>query len=187
MVYPLASIPGGPDTRPHGISRSNALGRILHFEALTRRRLGEVRPQRYVRLHNYYAGQNLPADNVDQPLLINYFKTIVDKHASFLWGQWKKQLFTWRVTAKNKDDFSEREKDAAAQYARKIKNFLDHIYEQNRGNKTFWQASKNMGIFGDAVLEVRYDERQRRIVIESILQNTSTRCGRYPICRTSPR
>lgn len=169
MVYPSASIVGGPDQRPMGISRSNALGRILHFEALMRRRLGEVRPQRYVRLHNYYAGQNLPPDNTDQPLLINYFKTIIDKHTSFLWGQWKKQLFTWRVTWKYKDGMTDKQKEAAALYGRRIKAYLDTVYEQNRGNKTFWQASKNSCLYGDGVLEVSYNERQRRIVIESVL------------------
>lgn len=158
-----------PDGQQHGISRNLALGRIMHFEALMRRRLGEVRAQRYVRLHNYYAGQFLPPENVDQPLMVNWFKQIVDKHTSYLWGQWKKRLFEWRVTPIGKDDMDDASLQDATEYGRKIKRFLDRLYDENRGNVTFWQASKNGALYGDSVLEVRYEERERRIVIESVL------------------
>ncbi len=170
MTFQVTTRPGpGPDTQHHGISRSLALGRIMHFEALMRRRLGEVRPQRYVRMHNYYSGQNLPPDNVDQPLMINRFKPIVDKHTSYLWGQWKQNLFDIRVTPINKDDMEPDELEDWTEYGRKIKRFLDRILNQNNRNKTFWQASKNASLFGDGILECRYDERQRRIVLESVL------------------
>lgn len=168
MVFQTSTRPG-PDSPHNGISRSLALGRILHFEALMRRRLGEVRPQRYVRLHNYYANQNLPPDNVDQPLLINRVKGIVDKHNSYLWGQWKKNLVEWRVTPIGKDDMEPDELEEATRYGRKIKRFWEKILKDNKFNKTLWQASKNSGLFGDGIMECRYDERQRRIVIESVL------------------
>jgi hypothetical protein len=159
----------GPDGQQHGISRSLALGRILHFEALMRRRLGEVRAQRYIRLYNYYSNQELPPDNVDQPLLVNYFKQITDKHTSYLWGQWKERLFSWRVTPIGKEEMTPAEVDEAVAYGRKIKRFLDRIYDENSGNVTFWQASKNGCLYGDSMLEVRFDEVERRIVIENVL------------------
>lgn len=159
-----------PDEQRGGISRSLALGRILHFEALMRRRLGEVRPQRYVRLHNYYAGQNLPPDNVDQPLMINRFKLIVDKHTSYLWGQYKENLVEWKVTYRLKDDLeSDEERQDAEAYGRKIRRFWQRIYDEANGNQTLWQASKNGSLYGDSVLEVKYDEIERRIVFESVL------------------
>ena len=158
-----------PEGQHHGISRNLSLGRILHFEALMRRRLGEVRAQRYVRLHNYYANQMLPPDNVDQPLMVNYFKQIVDKHTSYLWGQWKERLFSWRVTPIGKEGMSPADIDEAEAYGRKIKCFLDRWYDENQGNVTFWQASKNGSLYGDSVLEVQYDEWQRRVTLTSLL------------------
>lgn len=160
-----------PEGQVHGISRALSLGRVLHFEALMRRRLGEVRAQRYVRLHNYYVNQNLPPDNVDQPLMINYFKQIIDKHTSYLWGQWenKQRLFTWRVSPNNKEDMEPDERDEAEAYGRKIKRFLDRWYDENNGNVTFWQASKNSCLYGDGILEVCYDQRERRVKVVSLL------------------
>lgn len=168
--YPTgAPFTSGPDSAKNGISRSLALGRILHFEALMRRRLGEVRPQRYVRLHNYYSNQNLPPDNVDQPLMVNRFKPIVDKHTSYLWGQYKDHLVDWRVTYRMKDDLDDEALDEVTRYGRQIKRMLQHILEQSHGDTVLWQCSKNSSLYGDGILEVRYDERERRIVIESVL------------------
>lgn len=172
MSRPLnLNTPPDPDARENGISRSNALGRVLHFESLMKRRLGEPRLQRYIRLFNYYANQNLPPDNVDQPLMINYFKPVVDKHTSYLWGQWEKQkrLFSWRVTPHMKDEMDPQELQEWTEYGQKIQHFLESVYEANRGNKTIWQASKNGSLYGDSILEIHYDERQRRIIWEPIL------------------
>jgi len=168
MAVPMTYRPA-PDEQPRGISRSMALGRVLHFESLMRRRLGEVRAQRYVRLHNYYAGQNLPPDNVEQPLMINYFKAIVDKHTAYLWGQWKRRLVEVRFTPRGKDDMDADELEAAVAYGRRIKAYWDSVYDGNRLNKTLWQASKNASLYGDGVLEVQYSEVERRIVIEALL------------------
>ena len=165
---------GGPDEdRPmyanRGISRSLALGRILHFESLMRRRLGEVRAQRYVRLHNYYANQNLPPDNIEQPLLINYVKQIVDKHTGYLFGQYTDRLFDIRVTPYNREDLSEEDMQAATAYGRRIKRFLDHWYEQNSGDVRFYQGAKNGSLYGDTVFKLRYDPVYRMVVIEPVL------------------
>lgn len=157
-----------PSMQPKGISRNLALGRVLHFEALMRRRMGEVRAQRYVRLYNYYANQALPPDNVDMPLGINRFKSIVDKHANYLWGEWKNNLFEWRVTPLGREDMDPVTLQDAQDYATRIKLFL----QQQLGtglDDILWQASKNSGIYGDGVLEVHYDEVFRRVVVESIL------------------
>jgi Phage portal protein, SPP1 Gp6-like len=158
-----------PDGQNHGISRNLVLGRVLHFEALMRRRLGEARTMRYVRLHNYYANQNLPPDNVDQPLAINYFARIIDKHTNYLWGQWKERLFTWRVTPIDKESMSAADVEDAEEYGRKIKLFLDKWYDDNDGNVVMLQGSKNGSLYGDSVFEVRYDEWQRLVVLDPVL------------------
>jgi hypothetical protein len=158
-----------PFEQQHGISRNLALGRILHFEALMRRRLGEARTMRYVRLFNYYQNQNLPPDNVDQPLQVNYFSRIVDKHNGYLWGQYKERLFSWRVTPIGKEDMNPAELDEAEQFGRKIKLFLDKWYDDNEANVTIFQSSKNGSLYGDAVFEVRYDEWKRLVVLDPVL------------------
>jgi hypothetical protein len=169
MLQPVDLMPNAIVNR--GVDRSIALGKVLYFEALMRRRLGEVRAQRYVRLHNYYANQALPADNVDQPLGINRAKTIVDKHMSYLWGQYDKKkgdLISWRVTPKGREDLEPDVLADAENYARRIKNFLtEHL---GKGfNKVLWECSKNASLYGDGILEARYDEIYRKVVVESIL------------------
>ncbi len=162
----------GPDSQRNGISRSLALGRILHFEALMRRRLGEVRPQRYVRLHNYYSGQNLPPDNVDQPLMINRFKPIVDKHTSYLWGEYKEHLVEWKVSYRLKDELAGQPDEVRQQveeYGRAIKRFWQRVCDDSCLDVVLWKASKNACLYGDGVLELRYDTKQRRIVVEPVL------------------
>jgi hypothetical protein len=160
------SPPGG---QQHEISRGLTLGRILQFENLMRRRLGEVRQMRYVRLHNYYANQNLPPDNVDQPLQINYFARIIDKHNTYLWGQWRERLFSWKVTPIGKEDMNPAELKEAEDYGRTIKLFLDRWYDDNEANVTIFQGSKNASLYGDAVFEVRYDEWRRLVVLDPVL------------------
>lgn len=158
-----------PFEQQNGISRNLTLGRILHFEALMRRRLGEARTMRYVRLFNYYQNQNLPPDNVEQPLQVNYFARIIDKHNNYLWGQYKDRLFSWRVTPVGKEDMNEAELDEAEAYGRKIKLFLDKWYDDNEASVTIFQASKNASLYGDAVFEVRYDEWKRLVVLDPVL------------------
>jgi len=191
-VLTTAAFTGPDSSYSGGISRSLALGRVLHFEALMRRRQGEARPQRYIRMHLFYANQNLPPENIDQPLMINLLKTIVDKHTSYMWGQWKGHLFQWRVTPRedlteslddddddndnqdqqkvaHRDDEKKKDKRRKEKYAKRIKAVLDRMYEENKGDRTFWAASKNSSLYGDAVLRTRYDERERRIVWENVL------------------
>lgn len=157
-----------PDLTPKGISRSLALGRILHFEALMRRRLGEVRTQRYVRLHNYYANQALPPDNVDQPLQINRFKTIVDKHTHYLFGEYKERLVDWRITPRGREQMDPATLADASAYAQKMRSFLIGHLGHNF-DKQIWQAAKNASLYGDGVLEVTYNEILRRVQVCSIL------------------
>lgn len=157
-----------PDLVPKGISRSLSLSRVLYFEALMRRRLGESRILRYIRLHNYYSNQALPPDNVDQPLAINRFKTIVDKHTNYLFGEWKENLVEWRVTPLNKDRMDSEELEDANNYGQKIKAFLKAQLGPEF-NSMLWKAAKNSSLYGDGILEVRYDEIQRRVIIESVL------------------
>lgn len=168
MGFDVTAAQMTPDGQ-QGISRSLALGRILHFEALMRRRVGEPRAMRYMRLFSYYLGQNLPPDNVDQPLMINYFKQIVDKHCSYLWGQYKRRLVEVRFTPFGKDDLDPESLQEATEYGRKIKALWDWIYDQNRLNVTLWQASHNSGLYGDGVLEIQYNPYDRRIQIESVV------------------
>jgi hypothetical protein len=167
MTYFMDAVPD-PDLVPKGISRSLALSRVLYFEALMRRRLGESRILRYIRLHNYYSNQALPPDNVDQPLGINRFKTIVDKHSNYLFGEWKERLVKWRVTPNNKDNMDAEELEDANAYGQKIKVFL----ETQLGPEfdvMLWTAAKNSSLYGDGILEVEYDEILRKIVVKSVL------------------
>lgn len=170
---PLPSEPNlkaGPDNSQHGISRHLALGRVLHFESLMRRRLGEVREQRYIRMYQYYSGQNLPPDNVDQPLLINHFARICEKHTGYLWGQYKDHVSEFRARLINRDDADEGQKQEAATIARNIKRLLDRvIYQDNHGDVTLDQSALNGSIYGDSVLEVSYNEEERRIQIDNVL------------------
>lgn len=157
------SLQGGFDpNQAVGLQRSNALNRILHFENTMHRRLGNIRPIRYVRLGNYYIGQNLPPDNVEQPLGINLFKAICDKHVSYLWGQWQKKIVTFRVKPKNG---VEPEDDTSL----KIRGWIDDLWDANNRNDLLWKASKNYQVYGDAFFRLRWDVIERRVAIESIL------------------
>lgn len=142
--------------------RSAALSRILHFENLMHRRLGMVRPQRYVRLGNYYMQQNLPPDNVEQPLGINYFKSICDKHTAYLWGQYSDNVTSYRVKPRH----STLPEDNTS---KKIQFYLQDMLEQNDANSLLWEAGLNGSVYGDSVLRLRWDPIERRVAIESLL------------------
>jgi hypothetical protein len=160
----------GSDNMAQGMSRSLALGRVLYFESMLRRRLGESRIQRYIRLYNYYAGTNLPPENVDQPLCINHFAPICDKHTSYLWGEYTNHVIDFRVSIINKDGLDEGQKQEADQIARRIKALLERVlFEENDGDLILDNAAENGAIYGDSVLEVSYSAEDRRIKIESVL------------------
>jgi hypothetical protein len=122
-----------------------------------------IRQQRYVRLYNYYTSQNLPPDNVEQPLAINYFKAICDKHNSYLWGQWQNDIVQWRVKPRQKSGIAE--DDASIT----IKDYLTDLLNQCDKNALLHDASLNCSVFGDGVLRLRWDAFERRVVVESIL------------------
>src|ERR1700738_2483452 len=141
----------GNDNMQQGVSRGLALSRILHFESLMRRRLGEARTQRYVRLQNYYLNQQLPPENVDQPLMINHFARICDKHNGYLWGEYNKHVVDFRCTIINKDALDPGQQLGAEKIARQIKALLERvIFDENNGDVTLDQASLNGSIYGDS-------------------------------------
>src|SRR5262249_23889574 len=148
-IMPLTpSVSGGWDAnQATGLQKHSALNRIIHFENQMHRRLGMVRPQRYVRLFNYYSAQNLPPDNVEQPLAINYFRSICDKHTSYLWGQWQNDIVTWRVKPRTK---GEPEDDTS----KAIRQYLDDLLDQNDKNALLWDCSLNGSVYGDGVLRL---------------------------------
>lgn len=153
-----------------GISRSLTLGRILHFESLMRRRLGEARVQRYVRLYQYYAGTNLPPDNVDQPLAINHFAKICDKHTGYLWGEYKNHVIDFRVNCINKDALDDGQKVEAERIAKQIKLLLERVlFEENSGDVIFDTGAQNGSIYGDTIFEISYSLENRRVHLEALL------------------
>lgn len=157
----FSSSPGGFFAQ--GTERSAILTRILNFENMMHRRFGQVRPMRYVRLYNYYTSQNLPPDNVEQPLGINYFKPICDKHVSYLWGQWQDDLFTYRTKKRGNPDSEEDETGA------KIQGHLNSFLRANNHNVVCWEGARNGSVYGDTLFRLRWDPIQRRVVFESLL------------------
>jgi hypothetical protein len=160
----------GNDNMQQGVSRGLTLSRVLHFESLMRRRLGEARTQRYVRLMNYYMNQQLPPENVDQPLMINHFARICDKHNGYLWGEYNKHVVDFRVTIINKEALDPGQQLGAEKIGRQIKALLERvIFTENNGDVTLDDASLNGSIYGDSVFELGYNQAERRVTIESVL------------------
>ena len=145
-----------------GLQRSTALARILHFENTMHRRLGNTQPMRYVRLFNYYTAQNLPPDNVEQPLGINLFKAICDKHTSYLWGQWQRDIVGFRVKPRTTEEPENPQ-------SKSIRRWIDDLLDANNKNALLWRASHNQSVYGDAFLRLRWEAVERRVVIESLL------------------
>jgi hypothetical protein len=143
-------------------AKSLALSRILYFESQMHRRMGIVRPQRYIRLWNYYAGTNLPPNNVEQPLDLNYFKAVCDKHTSYLFGEYSEHVIDWAVrpldTAKPED-----------RTGIDMRRWLQQLCWLNKGNKLFWNGALNGAVYGDTVFRLRWDVLEERVVIENIL------------------
>jgi Phage portal protein, SPP1 Gp6-like len=169
----LLSYPGTPPDPMQvvGLQRSAALARILHFENTMHKRLGMIRPQRYLRLFNYFSNQNLPPDNVQMPLGINYFQSICTKHTSYLWGQWQQSggsgdIAQYRVTPRktgSPDDVPEDQTSHA------IQRYLMDLLDANEKNALLWQAALNGSIYGDTVLRLRWDPLERRVKLENLL------------------
>lgn len=159
------SIVGGWNpTQAVGLARSSALSRILHFENTLHRRLGTVRPQRYLRLNNYYTGLNLPPDNVEQPLGINFFKSICDKHVSYLWGQWQSsgKVVTFRVRPNDGESPED-------ETGRAIRVHIERMLKQNDGDVLLRDGALNGSMYGDTIYRLRWDAVRRHVVIENIL------------------
>lgn len=163
LSYPFEA-PVTPNQNHLGMQRGNALSRILHFESVMHRRMGQNRPIRYTRLYRYYTSQNLPPDNVQQPLMINYVKAIVDKHASYLWGQWTQngKIMDWSVRPRNSAD----PEDATSPL---ILRHLDDLFAANDRETLLWEGGHNCGVYGDTIFRLRWDDTQRRVVFENLL------------------
>lgn len=157
MSLPFASAQFGPT------AKSQALSRILFFEAQMHRRMGLVRPQRYLRLWNYYAGTNLPPNNVEQPLGVNYIKEICDKHTSFFWGDFKDRLVDWAVRPRRKEATPE---DATAI---RIRQYLDQLLDDNNAIATLWNAALDGSVFGDSVFRLRWGALENRVMVERLI------------------
>lgn len=146
----------------YSVGRGTALSRVLHFENAMHRRLGMVRGQRYTRLYNYYTNQNLPPDNVDMPLGINFIKPICDKHAHYLWGQWNRDIVAIKVTPREKAQ----KEDGASQ---KIQDILTHVLDDNRKNTLLYDLGLNAEVYGDGILRAYWDGDAGRVVVENVL------------------
>lgn len=143
--------------------KSAALGRILTYEARMHKRFGAVREQRYQRFFTYYAGTNLPPNNVEQPLGINYVKEICDKHTGYFWGEASDGLLGWKVKPRDKRATPE----DATSIAMRV--FLDQFLEDNYADTLLYDASLDASVYGDTVLRVSWDALECRPRLTKIL------------------
>ena len=144
------------------LSRSTAYTRLLSFENSLSRRLGRSRMERYARNFAYYSGENLPPDNVEQPLGVNYVSQFNQKHTHYLFGQWETDIINWRVTALD-------DSEAARELAQKISEYCQALTRRNEGNLVLFEAGLNASIYGDAVLRVTWDQDEGRVRWENVL------------------
>lgn len=133
-----------------------AYSRILaHEEALCRRN-GVSRMERYARSAAFYNGENLPPDNVEQPLGINYIQAIHQQHAHYLWGEWDHDIVQFSV------DHPSQEK------ADQIREFCYRFLRQNDGNSLLYSGGLDGSIYGDSVYRVYWDPLDERCVLELV-------------------
>lgn len=144
------------------LAKETAYTRILNFENAMCKRLGRSRMERYRVNLQYYQGENLPPDNVEQPLGINYAKGINEKHTHYLFGQYERDIVGWR------SDTTEDSK-AAKKTAQTIADHCFQISRQNDANIVLFEGGLNGSIFGDTVFRVTWDEDEQRVRWENIL------------------
>lgn len=144
--------------------KDTAYSRILDFENAMCRRYGRSRMERYRNNYAYFAGENLPPDNVGQPLGINYAKPISEKHNHYLWGQWQegRDIVGWQV-----DPLGNTEEDR--KLAQSIVDYCYGVARKNKADVLFFDTGLNASIFGDAVLRVTWDNILEQVRWESIL------------------
>lgn len=123
--------------------------------------------ERYARNFEYYQGENLPPDNVEQPLGVNYARTFNDKHTSYLFGQWDegKDIIDWRVLPSE----GQKETDASRALAQKITDHLYKLARSNEINTKLPDCGRNGSIFGDSVIRVTWDDQEMRVRWENVL------------------
>ena len=155
-------------TRIAALDSQTAYTQVLNFENMMNKRLGYSRLQRYHNARRYYAGENLPPENVDTMLQVNFARPIINKHVSYLFGQWKKNLFSFEVKPKNSISNSKKTKSVDTT-AITIQQFCQSLYQQNKGDTFFTKIARNTSTFGDAIIKVHWNNLQQKIVWQSIL------------------
>ncbi len=143
-----------------GDDKDLAYSRILDWENQMCFRWGRSRMERYENNRLYYTGENLPPDNVEQPLKINYVRAINDKHTHYLWGEWQEDIVDWLV--KPDDDIKN---DALSD---KITRYIYKLARRNEANKVLWDSSLDGSICGDSFLRLRWDDLEGGVVWENI-------------------
>ena len=145
------------------LDKQTAYSRLLDQENTMTRRYGMARMQRYRRNWEYYIGENLPPDNVEQPLHINLVNSITNKHVFYLFGQWKKSLLNWSVTPE--EDLFAIKVDADGEQTNKVdakaittalqmEKWIYKLCETNSANLLFSKLATNASIYGDAILRI---------------------------------
>ena len=142
--------------------KQTAYARILDFENTMCRRFGRSRMERYSLNFGYYSGENLLSEDIEQPLAINYVKSLNEKHNHYLWGLWEGNVVSWRV--KPLDD-----SDEAKARAKVITDHVCALARQNELDGILVEAGLNASIFGDAVLSVAWDDVEGRVRITTLL------------------
>lgn len=136
--------------------------------------------ERYRTAYGYFSGDNLPPDNVDQPLHINYLGAINEKQNAYLWGQWEDQdLVTWRV--RPLIAHGEESPDEEAQNkARIIQRWISDLFRLNDADVLLYEAGLNGSIYGDTFLKASWDNLTQSVRLESCLPE-------YLHCRWDPK
>lgn len=143
------------------IERDLAYNRILAFENAMCRRFDKPRMQRYREARDYYSGENLPADNVAQPLRINYIQSIANKHTAYLFGEYDDDVLGWRCDPLQVNDSSK-------VLAEKITAWCYQKCRQNDANQLFPIMGIDGSVCGDSFVRARWDEIEQRVCWESI-------------------
>lgn len=148
--------------------RMLAYDRILQYEIAMTQRRNKDRMQRYTDNRNYYSGDNLPPDNVSQPLSINYIQSINNKHVAYLWGEYKNDILKWAVDPLIDQDAKEKEQETARKLAQTIENYIFKIARRNNANLILSDVALNASICGDGFVRMRWDAIDRVVKWESV-------------------
>jgi len=151
-----------PTAQAYVAGKFDAYMRLMAWENFISRRRNRSRMERYNDCRNYYYADNMPQDNMQLPLSINYTKIIANLHTAFLWGQWEPQttIVTWAVKMRAG-------KKGDKEQVTAIQEWLNELFEGYE--EILYAAGLNQSIYGDAILVPRWDALQERTYPESIL------------------